>query len=48
MSTDTPDYAEDTSEETNVEENNVEENNVEETSINKDETKDTLNVEETK
>ena len=43
MSTDTSDDAEDTSEETNVEETNVEE-----TSINKDETKDTLNVEETK
>ena len=43
MNTDTSDDAEDTSEE-----NNVEENNVEETSINKDETKNTLNVEETK
>ena len=43
MSTDTSDDAEDTSEE-----NNVEENNVEETPIDKDETKDTLNVEETK
>ena len=43
MSTDTSDDAEDTSEETNAEETNAEE-----TSINKDETKDTLNVEETK
>ena len=43
MNTDASDDADDTLEETNVEENNVEE-----TSINKDETKDTLNVEETK